>query len=188
MFVGCARAPKMCFLCDLLLHNICIMIRNNFRLCTRIGRLLHVCAPLFSNHLQKEFRDHVRWNVLLLFAFCHIYIYIYIHIYPVALRAAPATAPGMGPRTMKTTEKGIRNLVKIVKNWCPGGSRRLLGEVLGAFWFQGAPGDEKESKTDLRTPPPGSQLGNKFWLFVDSVGFFPVVFLNVVLAGVRVQF
>ena len=37
-------------------------------------------------------------------------------IYPDALRAAPATAPGVGPRTMKTTEKGIRNLVKIVKN------------------------------------------------------------------------
>jgi len=36
--------------------------------------------------------------------------------YPFALQAAPATAPGMGPRTIKTAKKGIRNLGKICKN------------------------------------------------------------------------
>jgi len=37
-------------------------------------------------------------------------------MYPVALLAAPATAPRMVSRTIKTTKKGIRNLVKIGKN------------------------------------------------------------------------
>ena len=52
----------------------------------------------------------------------------------------------------------------------------------------GTPGDEKESKTDLATPPPGTSWEAKFVLFVDFVSLFPVVFLSVVLEGLQVQF
>ena len=132
----------------------------------------------------------------------HIYIYIYIQLPcgpsppPCLLRSlffvlCSSFHKAQRKQTHKattTTKNGVQNWPKIMKKWRPGGSRRLLGEVLGPFWFQGSPGDEKDPKTDLATPPPGTRLGSKFWLFVDSVVLFPVVFLSVVLEGVRVQF
>jgi len=80
------------------------------------------------------------------------------------LSVCPAGSPchraRNGPQNDKNHKKGIRNLGKICKNWCPEKSRRLLEDVLGPFWFQEASRDEKAQKTDLRTPPrdPVGQL------------------------------
>ena len=38
-----------------------------------------------------------------------------------------------------TTKNGVQNWAEIMKKWRPGGSRRLLGEVLGQFWLPGVP-------------------------------------------------
>ena len=126
-------------------------------------------------------------------------------MYPVALRAISATVPTSffvlcslffvpqgskktNPQSNNNYQKRRPKLTGNHEKVTPGGSRRLLGEVLGPFWFQGSPGDEKDPKTDLATPPPGTRLGSIFLLFVDSVVLFSAVFLSVVLEGVRAQF
>ena len=40
----------------------------------------------------------------------------------------------------------------------------------------------------METPPQGPSWGANFEFLADDVVFFPVVFLSVVLEGVRVQF
>ena len=53
-------------------------------------------------------------------------------------RKWPQTTTKEHPKVhQKIINKIIRNLPNIVKNWGSGGSRRLLGEVLGPFWPPG---------------------------------------------------
>ena len=69
-------------------------------------------------------------------------------------------------RTTKTLKVMPQNVFKNTKNWCPGGSRRFLGEVLGPLRPPGvhqrcprAPPSRKSVENWLRDPPPGTQLG-----------------------------
>ena len=105
-----------------------------------------------------------------------------IYIYPVALRAAPATAPGMGPKTTKTTKnryhKLSKNQIKLRPGGVPEGLGGGLGTILTPKSVPGTPGDEKVPKIDFATPPPGTQLEVKFGFFVDFVGFFSYCFFE----------
>ena len=133
---------------------------------------------------------HVNASILYVciytYTYIHIYIFTYVHIsiythyIQFSCGPIPATVPGMGPKTRKSSKKGITNLVKIIKNWGPEGSRRLLGEVLGPFWHprvsQGRPDTKKCWNRNSRTPP-GAQLGDQIRTFCRYWrSFFPSFF------------
>ena len=119
------------------------------------------------------------------FNFCmHICIYIYIQL---PCGSAPATVPVMSPNRHKLSGTGIANHVKIAK--------LDAQEVLGSFWRPGAPQRcprdarrRKRVENGLRDPPQGPSWEAKFKHFIDFVGLFSIVFLSVVLEGLRVQF
>ena len=116
-----------------------------------------------------------------------MYIYIQLPCGPI-----PATVPGMGPKTTKNIRKRHQKLSKNHQKLRPGGVPEALGGGLGTILVPkgvpGTPGDEKVPKTDFATPPrdpvgrPNLDFLSILWVF------FPVVFLTVVLGGLRVQF
>ena len=53
-----------------------------------------------------------------------------------------------------------------------------MGEVLGPFWFQGSPGDEKDPKTDLEDPPPRDPVGEQILTFCRFCGAFSCCFFE----------
>ena len=98
----------------------------------------------------------------------------------------------MGPKTTKTIQKRHQKFSKNHQKLTPGGVPEALGGGLGIILapegVPETPRDEKVPKTDFATPPrdpvgiPISNFLSILWVF------FPVVFLTVVLGGLRVQF
>ena len=117
----------------------------------------------------------------------NIYIYIYIYIYPVALRAISATVPTsffvlcslfFVPQGSKKTNPQSNNNYQKWRPKLTGNHEKVLGEVLGPFWFQGSPGDEKDPKTDLATPPPRDPVGEQILTFCRFCGAFSCCFFE----------
>ena len=53
-----------------------------------------------------------------------------------------------------------------------------MGEVLGPLWPPGAPGDEKEPKTDELQPPPRDPVGDQILTFCRVCGSFSCCFFE----------
>ena len=104
-----------------------------------------------------------------------VFVALWICSFVLACQRLKENKPTKQQQLPKT---GVQNWPKIMKKWRPGGSRRLLGEILGPFWSQGSPGDEKEPKTDLEDPPPRDPVGKQILTFCRFCGAFSRCFFE----------
>ena len=126
-------------------------------------------------------------------------IYIYISSCPAghlrhrayfvlcSLFFVPQGSKKTNPQSNNNYQKRRPKLTENHEKVTPGGVPEALGGGLGTILVPRVARRRKRPENGLGDPPPGTRLGSKFRLFVDSVVLFPVVFLSVVLEGVRAQ-